>query len=146
MTSLLKDHVRSKSEMISQNFCVDSPVEDIWSQIKIISAEVLDKLVPSKITSSHFTQPWVTRKIRSLIRKKSATTTVLVAATVRMTGNYSKIFASKSNASVARQTLRISPDTYLTSPLGINSSTDTFGPNGPKIVEFLHLSTRVLPL
>ena len=57
MTSLLKDHVRSKSEMISQNFCVDSPVEDIWSQIKIISAEVLDKLVPSKITSSHFTHP-----------------------------------------------------------------------------------------
>ena len=68
--SNIRKFVSNKSDHILQTFSTDSPVEDIWLAIKDISSSVLENFVPSKITSARFNQPWLTRKCRSLLRKK----------------------------------------------------------------------------
>ena len=57
-----------------QDFCVKysaaSPIHQMWSDIKSTLLAILDKGVPSKMTSSRFNQPWITRSIKRLTRRK----------------------------------------------------------------------------
>ncbi len=62
--------VKSFSEEFTKQHSVDTPVEDLWKGITTKTDEILDKRVPSKTTSSRYSQPWINRKIRSLKRQK----------------------------------------------------------------------------
>ena len=65
----IKSYVESAAGDIVTNCTVDTPVEDIWQQIKNISSDVLEK-VPAKMTSRRFNQTWVNRTVRRLFRRK----------------------------------------------------------------------------
>ena len=65
----VKSFVKSAAGDIVTNCTVDTPVEDIWQQIKNISSDVLEK-VPAKMTSRRFNQTWVNRTVRRLFRRK----------------------------------------------------------------------------
>ena len=65
----VKSYVKSATGDIVTNCSVDTPVEDIWQQIKNISSNVLEQ-VPAKMTSRRFNQTWVNRTCRRLFRRK----------------------------------------------------------------------------
>ena len=65
----VKSFVKSAAGDIVTNCTVDTPVEDIWQQIKNISSDVLEQ-VPAKMTSRRFNQTWVNRTVRRLFRRK----------------------------------------------------------------------------
>ncbi|KAK3101818.1 hypothetical protein FSP39_006589, partial [Pinctada imbricata] len=50
---------------------IDHPVESLWTTFKQSSLNILDEHVPSKTTSQRFSQPWITRNIKRLSRKKN---------------------------------------------------------------------------
>ena len=66
----IRNYVNNSVESLLNTCSTVTPVEDIWLSIKIISSEVTDKFIPSKMTSCRFNQPWVNRKCRSLFRQK----------------------------------------------------------------------------
>ena len=68
--SKMKKFVQSCSTQIVQNTTPETPVEEIWLDIKQIALSVMDKFVPNKFTSTRYTQPWMTRECKTLIRKK----------------------------------------------------------------------------
>ena len=67
--SKIKSYVKSAVTDIVTNCSVDTPVEDIWQQIKNISSNVLEQ-VPAKMTSRRFNQTWVNRTVRRLFNRK----------------------------------------------------------------------------
>ena len=68
-TSLLKNHVSSEVEDFMTNNTTDTYIDDIWSNFKRIVATPM-LLVPTKLTSTRFSQPWVTRTCKQHIRRK----------------------------------------------------------------------------
>ena len=68
--SKMKKFVQSCSTQILQNTTLETPVEEIWLDIKQIELSVMDKFVPNKFTSTRYTQPWMTRECKTLIREK----------------------------------------------------------------------------
>ena len=58
----MKKFVQSCSTQIVQNTTLETPVKEIWLDIKQIALSVMDKFVPNKFTSTRYTQPWMTQK------------------------------------------------------------------------------------
>ena len=58
----MKKFVQSCSTHIVQNTTLETPVEEIWLDIKQMTLLVMDKFVPNKFTSTRYTQPWMTRE------------------------------------------------------------------------------------
>lgn len=52
------------------SYSVETPVELLWSSISEKLLYLLDNFVPSKLSSSNPSQPWVTRNIKQLRRQK----------------------------------------------------------------------------
>ena len=46
------------------------PVDDLWNDIKSGCQHLLDKHVPSKMTTQRYNQPWITRDLKRLSRRK----------------------------------------------------------------------------
>ena len=68
-TILLKNHVSAEVEVFMNNNTTGTHINDIWSNFKRIVATSMD-LVPTKLTSTRFTRPWVTRTCKQYIRRK----------------------------------------------------------------------------
>ena len=66
----IRQYVGSEVKTILDACTTDTLVETIWHKIKNISNDVLENQIPSKMTSSRYSQPWVDRKCRSLFRRK----------------------------------------------------------------------------
>ena len=66
--------IRSGIEHFSHRFIhsnsINSDVNDLWSQITKELNSLIDAMVPSKQTSTRFSQPWINSKLKSLSRKK----------------------------------------------------------------------------
>ena len=67
------ENVRLNASNLALDFMnsydVDTAVEMLWERFKSICNACLD-LIPSKLSSTRFNQPWLTRNIKSLSRKK----------------------------------------------------------------------------
>ncbi len=48
----------------------DTPVETIWQALKADLADLVDQLVPTKMSSSRHSQPWVNTHIKRLCKRK----------------------------------------------------------------------------
>jgi len=48
---------------------INTPIQSMWNQFKSICSDCLN-LVPSKILSSRFNQPWITPHTKRICRKK----------------------------------------------------------------------------
>ena len=51
-------------------YSIDTPIEELWSSFKDNLTSIIDKYVPKKTTSSRHSEPWITREIKSLSRRK----------------------------------------------------------------------------
>lgn len=67
--NLLKSHVIAEVEHFMTNNSIGTNIDLMWESFKNI-VETSIKLVPSKLTSTRFSQPWVTRTCKRLSRKK----------------------------------------------------------------------------
>ena len=47
-----------------------TPVDNLWTSFKHIYLQVINKHVPSKMTSTRFSQPWSDKGIRKIARRK----------------------------------------------------------------------------
>ena len=68
--SKLKTYVKNKVSEFCSKFNSTVPVETLWHEIKSIINNAEQNFVPSKWSSTRYSQPWVTRKIRKLSRQK----------------------------------------------------------------------------
>ena len=66
----LKSDARCFSNNFLNSFDQNGNVEDMWSSFKSNLIKILNKHVPTKISSSKFNQPWITTQVKRAIRQK----------------------------------------------------------------------------
>ena len=66
---LHNDVKRGTNEILSTN-SIDTPINTIWNNLKTCLLNAQELHVPSRITSARFSQPWITRECKRLIRIK----------------------------------------------------------------------------
>ena len=66
----MRSSCKSFQQEFLQKFNSNSNVNTMWNDIKNHLLSTLDLFVPSKMTSSRFSQPWITRDIKQLSRRK----------------------------------------------------------------------------
>ena len=69
LNSILQD-ARSFSNDFLQTFTLSSSIDEMWSNFKSSLLKILDSHVPTKMSSSKFSQPWITTKVKRAIRQK----------------------------------------------------------------------------
>jgi len=69
----IKQNMTELSENII-NTDADSPINDIWEKLKHGIYEVMEKNIPSKLTSNSHNLPWINHKLKKLKRKINFTT------------------------------------------------------------------------
>ena len=68
-TQELQDEVRTSMEDFSSN---EFPtIDDMWTSFKSILLNAMEKSVPSKLSRSKPTHPWITKEVRRFINKKN---------------------------------------------------------------------------
>ena len=58
------------SVTFTTEFSVDTPINSLWTSFKTKSLSSINKHVPSKMTSSRYSQSWCNRAVRRLFRRK----------------------------------------------------------------------------
>ena len=53
-----------------ENYSIPSSVEEMWLDIRTTLSNILESSVPSKMTSTRFNQPWITKEVKALSRRK----------------------------------------------------------------------------
>ena len=61
----IKQNMTELSENII-NTDVDSPINNIWEKIKHGIYEVIEKNIPSKLTSNRHNLPWINHKLKKI--------------------------------------------------------------------------------
>ncbi|XP_072169454.1 uncharacterized protein [Diadema setosum] len=69
MESLREDCLAFQQAFTDQ-FDRTSPVQAMWDNFKNSLLHLMEKHVPSKMTSTRFSQPWITRSLKQLTRRK----------------------------------------------------------------------------
>ena len=68
-------NIRNDLSTFSSNYLtsvtINTPVEEQWRIISRHLTQTIDNLVPSKMSTTRFNQPWITRQLKRLARKKS---------------------------------------------------------------------------
>ena len=68
-------NIRNYLSTFSSNYLasvtINTPVEEQWRIISRHLTQTIDNLVPSKMSTTRFNQPWITRQLKRLARKKS---------------------------------------------------------------------------
>ena len=67
-------NIRNDQSTFSSNYLtsvtINTPVEEQWRIISRHLTQTIDNLVPSKMSTTRFNQPWITRQLKRLARKK----------------------------------------------------------------------------
>ena len=69
IVSMKEECFKFQQEFLDK-YCVTSPVHDMWFDIKSELITILDNGVPSKVSSTRVNQPWITRSVKRLTRRK----------------------------------------------------------------------------
>ena len=69
--SKLKEEVLALSTNFLKKFSPSDNVLDIWNFLKIEFYKIIEKNVPTKLTSSKIHQPWINTETKRLLRKKN---------------------------------------------------------------------------
>ena len=68
-------NIRNDLSTFSSNYLIsvtiNTPVKEQWRIISTHLTQTIDNLVPSKMSTTRFNQPWITRQLKRLARKKS---------------------------------------------------------------------------
>ena len=68
--SQMKEEILNFAKDFSTKFSQKPNVETMWKEITTYLSNIIDKHVPSKMTTTRFNQPWITREIKQLSRRK----------------------------------------------------------------------------
>ena len=66
----MDDDLQQFSETFTTEFSVDTPINSLWTSFKTKSLSSINKHVPSKMTSSRYSQSWCNRAVQRLSRRK----------------------------------------------------------------------------
>ena len=66
----LKPAVADFSTRLTTQYTTDTNIDTLWDTLKEFTASLLEDKVPSKMTSTRFSQPWINRKIKRISRRK----------------------------------------------------------------------------
>ena len=69
-TEGIRDHVNNYSETFHSQYTVETPVEELWTNFSKEVKWIMDNLVPSKMSTIRFNQPWINTEIKRLTRRK----------------------------------------------------------------------------
>ena len=69
-TAKMKEECKIFQEEFVQKYNTDSNVQDMWKNIKDVLQSLLDSHVPTKMTSSRYSQPWITGDLKRQTRRK----------------------------------------------------------------------------
>ena len=66
----LKSDMKKNLTAACQKHTIDTPINDLWNDIKTVMLNTQKEHVPTKITSQRFSQPWFTHECRRAARMK----------------------------------------------------------------------------
>ena len=66
----MKEDILNFVKEFSSKFNCQSNIESMWKEITTYLSTIMKKHVPTKMTSTRFNQPWITREIKQLSRQK----------------------------------------------------------------------------
>ena len=66
----LKDQVQNETNRLIESESTATPINTLWSQFKDVLLTAQDAHVPTKMTSSRYTQPWFNNDCKRATRKK----------------------------------------------------------------------------
>ena len=68
------DKVREAATSLTADFFaaynINTPIDTMWSAIKEKLLKLLEDFVPKKLSSTRFSQPWITREVKRLVARK----------------------------------------------------------------------------
>ena len=115
--------VRTSSREVASEFCTtfstSSPIESMWTFIKEKLLRIQEEHVPSKTTSTRFSQPWVTREIKQISRRKKRS-----YWKARRTGSAKDIKRYKHLKDLSRTTCRSAYNSYITNIISPDSTSN----------------------
>ncbi|CAG2201493.1 unnamed protein product [Mytilus edulis] len=66
----LKKECLEFQQQFLDKYTIQSSIAEMWLDISTALTNILDSSVPSKMTTSRFSQPWITKEIKALSRRK----------------------------------------------------------------------------
>ncbi len=66
----IRQRVRQFTSDLIAKHSPDTPVEELWSKIRSEINSLMEELVPTKMSSTRWNQPWINRKVKQLRRGK----------------------------------------------------------------------------
>ena len=66
----MDDDLQQISETFTSEFSVDTAINSLWTSFKTKSLSSINKHVPSRMTSSRYSQSWCNRAVQRLSRRK----------------------------------------------------------------------------
>ena len=67
----LRNCIRNELQQLESSVTTETPVNNLWTSFKSILLAAQDKHVPSKLTSTRYSQPWFNRICKQAVRKKT---------------------------------------------------------------------------
>ena len=65
-----KPDVLDFSTRFTAQYSASTGVNELWDTLKYFTLSFLEDKVPSKMTSSRFSQPWINKKVKRISRRK----------------------------------------------------------------------------
>ena len=62
--------LKSKIGEMSNNILEKFNINTLWYYFKTMCTDIMEECIPSKTTSTRITQPWITKDLRTLSRRK----------------------------------------------------------------------------
>ena len=67
---IIRTEVSKLSDHMSTEYTSSSDVNTMWDNFKTSCLSIMEDNVPSKMTSSRFSQPWINRRLKRMSRRK----------------------------------------------------------------------------
>ena len=68
--ALLKEEVQNQMHELTENESTNTPINNLWLHFKDILLNAQNKNVPTKMTSTRYSQPWFNRECKRAVRKR----------------------------------------------------------------------------
>ena len=100
----MEENLQQFSETFNSEFSVDTPINSLWTSFKSKGLSSINKHVPSKMTSSRYSQSWCNRTVRRLSRRKQRAFRRPGRTATRRTGPDTRIYRRPARKNVGRHT------------------------------------------
>ncbi|XP_072042006.1 uncharacterized protein [Amphiura filiformis] len=67
----MKEECLVFQNQFTTKYTTSSPIQPMWADIKTCLLNILDRGVPSKVATTRYNQPWITKQVKRLTRQKT---------------------------------------------------------------------------